>query len=214
MKKYRTRREKVLRRALAVAGLVAALSLTNAVNFLPRQAAMDIAEMQNMESPEILRNFYCDKLKIYRVARQLLMEDEHVMILCAVGWDPLMGWYDRDWCTLPTTGDEPVYAGIRSHMQGEDCVLYVFGRVDDDRVAKVEFVYGRAEDGGGETVLWELPQEAYFYENGERYFLMETDAFLDETEQGFRSAAVVSRDKDGNVLSESDVWAQHWGTAD
>ncbi len=214
MKKYRTRKEKTLRRICLIAVLLAALTVTNAINLLPRQAAMDIAEMQNMEEAELLRSFYNGKLKAYRFARQLLLEDEHALLLCAVAWDPLAGWYDRDWCTLPTTGDEPVYAGIRSHMQGGKCVTYVFGRVEDERVAKVEFVYGTAEDGGGDAVLWELPQEAYFREGGERYFLMETDAFLEEEGRGFRSATVVSRDGDGSVLSESDVWAQHWGSSE
>lgn len=214
MKRYRTRKEKVLRRALVLLVLIAALSLTNAVNFLPQQAAWDIAEMQNMERPEILRNFYCDKLKIYRVARQILMGDEHMMILCAVAWDPLMGWYDSDWCTMPIRGKEPVYAGVRSHMQGEDCVLHVFGRVDDKRVAQVEFVYGATDAGESDAVLWKVPEEAYFFEDGTRYFLAETDALLEPENRGFYSMRVVSRDKDGNALSESDVWAQHWGTAE
>lgn len=215
MKKYRTRKEKFFRLAGMTLLLAALLSVTNAMNFLPGQAVRDIAETQNISEPQVIRSFYTNKIKVYRSARQYLVEGKEGLMLCAVGWDLLMGWYDRDWCAVNTAGDEPVYLGYRGHQQGEDYVAHAFGRVDDEKVARIVF---RCRIGLEEIEYrtWEVPREAFFSENGRRYFLAETDAFNPKAQEDFslHSMEALVYDENGALISEAEVRWHDWGSGD
>lgn len=215
MKRYRTRKQKVLRLAVGIVALCLLLSLTNAVNFVPRQALRDTADTQNMTEPRVIRSFYDNKLKVYRLARQYLVEGKEGLMLCAVGWDPLLGWYDRDWCAVGTSKDVPVHMGYRAHTQGEGYAGYVFGRIDDAAVAEIVLRWRPGTGIEDDFRYWELPQEAFFKENGKRYLLWETVAvgenggdhrFIDEL-------TVLAYDKDGMPLYEEEIYWQSWGSA-
>ncbi len=213
MKKYRTRKEKFFRLAGMTLLLAVLLSVTNAMNFLPGQAIRDMAETQNISEPRVIRSFYTDKLKTYRFARQYLVEGKEGLMLCAVGYDLLMGWYDRDWCAVNTAGDDPVYLGYRGHGQGESYVAHAFGRVDDKSVARIVF---RCRMGVEEERYrnWEVPQEAFFSENGRRYFLAETDAFDQRAQEdlALHSMEALVYDESGKLLTEAEVRWHDWGS--
>lgn len=219
MKRYRTREEKVCRLAVAIAVILVLLSVTNAVNFLPRQALKDTAEMQNISQPQVICSFYNDQLKVYRVARQYFVEGEDALMLCAVGWEPLLGWYDRDWCVVGTCDDAPVYIGFRSHQQGEAYTSYVFGRVDDAAVAKVVLRWRPGTGIEDDFRFWELPQEAFFRGNGQRYLLWETDEVGLNREDGsghrfIDDLTALAYDESGTLLYENDVRWHSWGTSE
>lgn len=215
MKQYHSRKKKALRRTLVIVALVAALSLTNAVNFLPRQALRDIADTQNMTKPKVVRSFYDNKLKVYRFASQYFVESEEGLLLCAVGFSPLMGWYDRDWCAVGTRDSAPIHMGYRIHGQGETCTGYVFGRVDGAEVARVVLRWRPGTGIEDDFRYWELPQEAFFKDNGKCYLLWETveigdnggeSRFVDEL-------TVLAYDKDGVLLHEEEIYWQWWASA-
>ena len=221
-KRYRSRRKKALHRALLIAALVAALTLTNAMNFLPRQALDDIAQTQNISKPKVVSVFYDDKLKCYRFARQYLAEGEEGLMLCAIGWDPLMGWYDRDWCTVGTNDGNSLHIGYRGHQQGEAYSGYFFGRLDDEEIAHVALwlegdAVSRAVFGLEDTPL----ENAIFRgENGKRYLLCDLAA-LSALDAAFDKGAVQGHtitarafDKEGNLLAEEEVCWQDWGTSE
>ncbi len=222
MKKYRGRKEKALRRAAVIALLIAALCATNAVNFLPRQAVRDIADKQNLTEPEVIRSFYDNKLKVYRVARQYFVESEEGIMLCAVGFDPLMGWYDRDWCTVGTNDGNSLHIGYRGHQQGDAYSGYFFGRLDDEDIAHVAIWLE------GEAVSWAVfgvedtaLEDAIFRgENGKRYLLCDLAALsasgveVDREEMLYHTMTARAFDKEGNLLAEEEVHWHDWGTVD
>lgn len=222
MKKYRGRKEKALRRAAVIALLIAALCATNAVNFLPRQAVRDVADKQNLTEPEVIRSFYDNKLKVYRVARQYFVESGEGIMLCAVGFDPLMGWYDRDWCTVGTNDGNSLHIGYRGHQQGDAYSGYFFGRLDNEDIAHVAIWLE------GEAVSWAVfgvedtaLEDAIFRgENGKRYLLCDLAALsasgveVDREEVLYHTMTARAFDKEGNLLAEEEVHWHDWGTAD
>ena len=222
MKKYRGRKEKALRRAAVIALLIAVLCATNAVNFLPRQAVRDIADKQNLTEPEVIRSFYDNKLKVYRVARQYFAESREGIMLCAVGFDPLMGWYDRDWCTVGTNDGNSLHIGYRGHQQGDAYSGYFFGRLDNEDIAHVAIWLE------GEAVSWAVfgvedtaLEDAIFRgENGKRYLLCDLAALsasgveVDREEVLYHTMTARAFDKEGNLLAEEEVHWHDWGTAD
>lgn len=213
MKKYRSRKKKALLRALALAALVAALTLTNAMNFLPRQALRDIADTQNVTEPEVIRSFCDNKLKVYRSARQYLVEGREGLMLCAVGFDPLMGWYDRDWCTVGTNDGNGIHIGYRGHQQGEAYSGYFFGRLDDEAIASVKL---RWRDGEEDRWYEEtLDKEAFFRgENGKRYILWESPFQREEATQWLWHLTAYAYDAENGLLAEEEVHWQSWGSSD
>ena len=213
MKKYRSRKKKALLCALVLAALVAALTLTNAMNFLPRQALRDIADTQNVTEPEVIRSFYDNKLKVYRSARQYLVEGREGLMLCAVGFDPLMGWYDRDWCTVGTNDGNGIHIGYRGHQQGEAYSGYFFGRLDDEAIASVKLRWR----GGAEERWYEetLDKEAFFRgENGKRYILWESPFQGEEATQWLWHLTAYAYDAESGLLAEEEVHWQSWGSSD
>ena len=214
MKKYRTRKEKFFRLAGMTVFLAVLLSVTNAMNFLPRQAVRDVAETQNISEPRVIRSFYTDKLKTYRFARQYLVEGKEGLMLCAVGYGLLVGWYDRDWAEVGTGGEEPVHIGYRGHQQGEDLACYVFGRVEDESVARIVLRWRPGTGIEGDFRFWELPEEAFFRENGRRYILLETEEV--GTSNGERrfidDLTALAYDENGTLLSEAEVRWHSWGS--
>ena len=213
MKKYRSRKKKALLRALVLAALIAALTLSNAMNFLPRQALRDIADTQNVTEPEVIRSFYDDKLKVYRSARQYLVEGREGLMLCTVGFDPLMGWYDRDWCTVGTNDGNSIHIGYRGHQQGEAYSGYFFGRLDDEKIASVKL---RWKDGEEERWYEEtLSKEAFFRgENGKRYILWESPFQREEATQWLWHLTAYAYDEENDLLAEEEVHWQSWGSAE
>ncbi len=213
MKKYRSRKKKALLRALVLAALIAALTLSNAMNFLPRQALRDIADTQNVTEPEVIRSFYDDKLKVYRSARQYLVEGREGLMLCTVGFDPLMGWYDRDWCTVGTNDGNSIHIGYRGHQQGEAYSGYFFGRLDDEKIASVKL---RWKDGEEERWYEEtLSKEAFFRgENGKRYILWESPFQREEATQWLWHLTAYAYDAENDLLAEEEVHWQSWGSAE
>ena len=222
MKPYRSRKKKALHRALILAALILALSLTNAMNFLPRQALGDIMDKQNVSEMEVVRSFYDNKLKVYRCARQYLVEGKEAVVLCAVGFDPLMGWYDRDWCAVGTSDGNGLHIGYRGHQQGDAYSGYFFGRLDDEDIAHVAIWLE------GEAVSWAVfgvedtaLEDAIFRgENGKRYLLCDLAALsasgveVDREEMLYHNMTARAFDKDGKLLAEEEVHWHDWGTSD
>lgn len=210
-KRYRSRKKKALLRGLLLVVLVTVLSLTNAVSFLPQQAAYRIAEIQNVAQPRILRSFYDHKLKVYRFARQYLMEGEEALILCAVGWDPFSGWYDRDWSAVRTQDGNGFHVGYRGHQQGNAYSGYFYGRLDDERMSLVKLRWKDAE-----KERWyeeELYEDAFFQGgNGKRYLLKESSFGAEDT-RWFQHMTAYAYDETGVLLAEEKVFWQEWGSA-
>ena len=221
-KRYRSRKKKALLRGLMLAVLVTALSLSNAMNLLPRQALRDIADMQNLTDVEVIRGFYDNKLKAYRRARQYLVEGREGLMLCAVGWDPLMGWYDRDWCAVGTNDGNSLHIAFRGHGQGETYSGYFFGRLDDENIAHVGIW------PEGEAVSWavfgveDTPLETAIFrgENGKRYLLCDLSALsacgveIDREDVQYHGMTARAFDKEGNLLAEEEIHWQDWGTVE
>lgn len=222
MSKYRTRKEKAFRRAAVIALLIAALCATNAVNFLPRQAVRDAADSQNMGEFTVIRSFYDGKLRCYRMARQYMVESADALLLCAVGWDFFMGWYDRDWCAVGTGDGNGLHIGYRGHQQGDAYSGYFFGRLDDEDIAHVELwlegdAVSQAVFGAEDTAL----EDAIFRgENGKRYLLCDLAALsasgaeVDWEEVPYHTMTARAFDKDGKLLAEEEVHWHEWGTSD
>ena len=222
MRKYRSRKEKALRRAAVIALLIAALCATNAMNFLPRQAVRDAADSQNMGEFTVIRSFYDGKLRCYRMARQYMVESADALLLCAVGFDPLMGWYDRDCCAVSTDDGNGIHIGYRGHQQGETYSGYFFGRLDDEDIAHVAIWLE------GEAVSWAVfgvedtaLEDAIFRgENGKRYLLCDLAALsasgveVDREEMLYHNMTARAFDKDGKLLAEEEVHWHDWGTSD
>ena len=222
MRKYRSRKEKALRRAAVIALLIAALCATNAMNFLPRQAVRDAADSQNMGEFTVIRSFYDGKLRCYRMARQYMVESADALLLCAVGFDPLVGWYDRDWCAVGTSDGNGLHIGYRGHQQGDAYSGYFFGRLDDEDIAHVAIWLE------GEAVSWvvfgvedtALEDAIFRGENGKRYLLCDLAALsasgveVDREEMLYHNMTARAFDKDGKLLAEEEVHWQSWGSSD
>lgn len=212
--RYRGRKKKALQRALLIAVLVTMLVLTNAVNFLPGQAMQDIADMQNIAELEVIRGFYDNKLKTYRFARQYLVEGDRAVMLCTVGFSPLMGWYDRDWSTVGTNDGNSLHLAYRGHQQGEAYSGYFFGRLDDEKIASVKL---RWRDGESEDERWceeTFANDAFFRgENGKRYLLYEAP-FGAEDARWMQEVTACAYDHAGTLLTEEEVIWYDWGTSE
>ena len=214
MRKYRSRKEKALRRAAVIALLIAALCATNAMNFLPRQAVRDAADSQNMGEFTVIRSFYDGKLRCYRMARQYMVESADALLLCAVGFDPLMGWYDRDWCAVGTSDGNGLHIGYRGHQQGDAYSGYFFGRLDDEAIASVKLRWRDGESGEERWYEETVSKDGFFWgENEKRYILWETPFEEEETRWLWHMTAY-GYDAAGKLLAEEEVHWHDWGTSD
>lgn len=213
-KRYRSRKKKALIRVLLLVALVTVLTLTNAVNFLPRQAVRDIGDMQNVGEVEMIRSFYDEKLKCYRFARQYLAEGDDALMLCAVGFSPLMGWYDRDWCAVGTDDGNGIHIGYRGHQQGKAYSGYFFGSLDDEKITRIKLRWKDAGENDGER--WcekSLGEDTFFRgENGKRYVLCEADSFDATNTRWFQGMTAYAYDEAGQLLAEEEVRWHDWGT--
>lgn len=221
--KILTRKRTALRRLGQLFTVVVIVGLYSGANLGPRQAVGNIAQRLDMEeNKEFIECVYDPALPETKTALRYLVDNGQAMMLCTVKWDLFMGWYDWDWCKVETWEDAPLHAGLLSHTKNGQSLHYLFGRIDDERIAEVSLFFDRfsytEEDGtliGKARSGISVPKDAIFRaENGERYVLTSvTDALPMDPYNTVRYQEIhlLGYDRSGAVVADEEVHWTSWG---
>lgn len=219
MKKCYTRKQRALRRLALAVLLLAALNLLGVVNSLPAQAARDAAAEVNLTKPQVIYRYHSDALPIYRFAVQELIEGENGIVLCSLEFHPLLGWGVWDRCAAAIRRGETMALGWRYHGQGEAESARLFGRVDDERIARIVLRWRPGTGIEDDFRYWEMPEEAFFRLDGRRYVLCDALAVgsaeinANGADHRFLSElTALGYDAAGTLLAETTVDSIWWYT--
>lgn len=108
-----------------------------------------------------------------------LTGNERAVLFSGISLEPL-GWSEDDGLVLDCTKGLPLYAGWRGTGDGGRVyILYVFGRVDDPDIARLEVQvqYEEWETPGGArhtALTWRSGREDWMERDGRYYFLFRT----------------------------------------
>lgn len=171
MKKSHTRKQRALRRLALAVLLLAALNMTGAVNFLPRQAMREQVEKWNLTEARVIKYCYNNAMPARRYARQYLVAGQEGIALFSVGAEPLRGWWVTAGQAVPLRDGEPLTLAYSCQAQGVAYAAQVFGRVDDERIVRIVLRWRPGTGIEDDFRYWELPQEAFFRVDGKRYVL-------------------------------------------
>lgn len=188
MKKSHTRKRLALRR-LALALLILTLAnVTGTVHSLPRQAMEELIQRFNLTDTRVLKEFYNDAMP-RRYARQYLVTGQEGIMLCSVGFDAVYGWQHTRGCAVPFDSGETLTLVYSCQAQGMAYSAQVFGRVEDERIARIVLRWRPGTGSENDFRYWEMPQDAFFYEDGQRY------VFCDAPEVGMSDELLASEDR-------------------
>ncbi|MGI6028026.1 MAG: hypothetical protein ACOX81_01280 [Candidatus Heteroscillospira sp.] len=183
-KRTYTRRGKAFRRLSFLLILLLLGHITGVYYVLPSQALHSLVRREAVGDVDIVRTLYDPELRGTPLMRYYLCENDDVLMLGGTRFYFSMGWQYDFAATASMAGDAPVKAGGQSFSRdGEDKALYVFGRVDDPRAARVtvetEYYIRYGGDIRQDSELYplsvEIPAGAYTEHEGKTYFLYRAD---------------------------------------
>lgn len=219
-KKCPDRRRKALRRCAWLAAVLLLLSVTKLYAPLPGMAVAEAADVCDLEGPEVVDWFYDGTLPITRFSLHALVDGERSMMLTAVSFNPLAGgWYCRTYSEAEAWDDSGLYAGVYQHSQDEKNVGYLFGRIDDPRIASVELtervqavlVPESGLDPDEEVTLpVELKADPIVERNGGRYLLAEME--MREEPYYTRGFQLTGYDANGRPVVTIEPHWRYWHT--
>lgn len=210
-RKLSTRKRTVLRRCGWLAAAVVLASVTGLYRFLPIQAVRVMADLKDIQHPQVVERFYDGSIPVTRFALHYLVDGDDAMMLCTAGYHPLIGWYDRGWCKAETWDGGPLYGGIYTHSQGGEGMAWLFGRVDDGTIQSLT-LERTVEPLKGEpyTEVWSIPRGDLFEKNGKRYILMKLDGAEWEKEQESRITWRLTGRAGGGQIVTAELARQSW----
>lgn len=150
----------------------------------------------------------------------LLSANHRAVLMGTVRHQWWTGWQAEGALALDCTGGESIYTGWwqvagesigpATEMEGGSLAvgtdtwgerLYLFGRVDDERIERLRF---RGEDWQGQAPEAETGREEWFYQNGRTYFLLELEA----PEPGNEHFQAVGLDREGQEVARGGLGAE------
>lgn len=211
-KRMRPRNWTAFRRVLIA---LAALFLVN--HFLltgllfPIQAIRRCEERAGTGRTAVVRRDWAPE--IYKTGLIYLTENETVTMLSAARLS-LYGWTEVYGVPVDCTGEGPIHGGWWSFVRLEKAGrFYVFGRVDDPEIARLEVYFMRPDDPQGEERIGRVhgnygvrrEDSGWMEKDGQSYFLFETNLVdWSEYPTGLRVVAV-GYDEDRNVVARTDL---------
>ncbi|WP_295751355.1 hypothetical protein [uncultured Oscillibacter sp.] len=211
-KRMRPRNRTAFRRVLIA---LAALFLVN--HFLmtgllfPIQAIRRCEERAGTGRTAVVRRDWAPE--IYKTGLIYLTENETVTMLSAARLS-LYGWTEVYGVPVDCTGEGPIHGGWWSFVRLEKAGrFYVFGRVDDPEIARLEVYFMRPGDPQGEERIGRVhgnfgvrrEDSGWMEKDGQSYFLFETNLVdWSEYPTGLRVVAV-GYDEERNVVARTDL---------
>lgn len=214
LKKAPTRKQTALRRCATLAAVVVLASVTRIYNFLPIQAVRVMADINDMQHPEVVKRFHDGSLPVTRFALYYLVEDGDALMLCATGYHPLAGWYDRAWAKAETWDDAPLHGGIYTHTQGDKQSAWVYGRIENDAIKRVTLcrVMETEVENDFDFAYFPVPEEDVFERNGKRYILTQLHDFR-EGSAGWTTYSLLGETYGPeSSLPECEIDCRSWST--
>lgn len=109
-----------------------------------------------------------------------LSSNEHALLLIGT-YSTLSGWSCRDRDAVDCSEAAPLYGGTLRLSDGavED-VVYAYGQVNDAAIDKIQlsFCFAANETAPTETHIYLTDAEDWHEHNGQRYFLLRSDALM------------------------------------
>ena len=210
-RKLSTRKRTALRRCGWLVAVVVLASVTGLYRFLPIQAVWVMADLKDIQHPQVVERFYDGSIPVTRFALHYLVDGDDAMMLCTAGYHPLIGWYDRGWCKAETWNGEPLHGGIYTHSQGGEGMAWLFGRVDDGAIQSLTLERTvEPLEGEAYTEVWSIPREDLLEKNGKRYILMKLDGAAGEKEQESRITWRLTGRAGGGQIVTAELARQSW----
>lgn len=207
-----TRKRIALRRCGWLAALVVLASVTGIYRFLPIQAVYMMADLIDIQHPQVVERFYDGSLPVTRFAAHYLVDGDDAMMLCVAGYHPLIGWYDRAWAKAETWDDAALHGGIYIHSQGDKRVCWLYGRVDNDTIQRLTLERTvKHHEEEGYTEAWNIPTEDIFEKGGKRYILMKLD--MESMWDVGNTVHLIGYTSGGQIVKSSEIQARSWSTA-
>lgn len=168
-KRLSSRKRRALRRVLTAA---AALFLANRIFLVgllfPIQAVRRCEERENTGRTAVVYRDWDPE--IYKTGLVYLTENEKVTLLSAVRLS-LYGWVEVYGVPLDCTEPAPIHGGWWTlYRKGEPSRFYVFGRIDDPDIDRLNILW--TIEGDGDSDMWVVSDSGEWMErDGRRYFL-------------------------------------------
>lgn len=210
--KYRSRREKAIRRAALLLALVLACLVLGNYNLSPRGGIRASEEVVHLGRTEVVRSIGSLGLKGSGLSRGYLCANENGMLFALIRYYWAYGWADYGFAALDCSGPEEVHGAtysVSKRREGEDnWRWFTFGRIDEADGALL-----RAEMGGyDETgLVWlaaqtvDIPRSQWIQKDGRTYFLQELPRYEPEEGRAYRRVRLTLLDEAGNILYQDMV---------
>lgn len=157
---------------LALAFLLLANRLLGVCLLLPIQAAHRSAELQGIGRTRLVERHWEPELRATGLL--YLMENENALLVTDTHFG-LLGWETERGSAVDCTGDAPLYVGQYHTACEGGTVNYIFGRVDDPDIQRLEFEIHSGENGENTSCLTSARSE--WMTNGKyTYFLVRQGA--------------------------------------
>lgn len=210
MKRVHTRKYTALWCCGAALLTAVLLGVTGIYRFLPSQGVALTADCADIEEPRAVKWFYDPVLPCTRLGPYVLVDGERAMMLCRTDFSLAEGWQSGAWCRVETWDGTGMYAGVYSHSQGETRVTYLFGRVDDPAVRRLELERVAADQvESPRTQTQAVMSEAVFEQDGQRYFLLKLEEVSDWPWEWTRYR-VNGWSDDGRLVQSAEAVVQSW----
>lgn len=206
-KKQLTRKRRALRRSILLVAVIALLTITDLYYFFPMQAVKVMADMKDVEQPVVVKRLYGTELPRNGYTMRYLIDGEQAVMLCTVGYNPFMGWYDGAYSHVEKEKGRTLHAGLETYQKADTVEQYLFGRIDDPEITQLVLLF-RVHIDWEQEYDWQMvtiPKEDLFEKDGKHYFLSQKDiGFVDG---GWWEFELHGLNEQGSVIETAEV---HW----
>lgn len=210
--KYRSRREKAVRRLALLLALVLVCLLLGNYNLSPRGGIRASEELVHLGPTEVVYPIGSLGLKGTGLSRGYLCANENGMLFALTRFYWAYGWMDYGFAVLDCSGPEGVHGGeysIYKRREGEDnWRWFVFGRIDAKGGALLQAEMGGYDETGE---IWvtadrvDIPRSQWLQRDGHTYFLQELPQYAAEEGRAYRRVRLTLTDEAGNILYQDLV---------
>lgn len=170
-----SRRRRTLRRLLVAAAAVFLVNRIFLIGLLfPIQAIRHFEERQGTGRTAVVCRDWAPE--VFKTGLVYLTENENVTMLSGARLT-LYGWMDTFGMSVDCSEEAPVHGGWLAWSKGEqNSILYVFGRVDDPAIARLEVRLQYTDWKGEEhtALTWNSERADRMEKDGRYYFLFQT----------------------------------------
>ena len=213
----RSRKRTALRRIAVMAVVLFVINYFMHIGLLlPRQAIHEVEERNGTGWTRTVDRMWVPE--IHKTHLAYLTQSENVLLFSSA-YLTILGWMPGFGSALDCRGGEPLYAGYSQMSRDETEVRFLFGRVDDPEIKRIDIVL-HAEEYDSHSYAVDGREVRRFTDvelleqSGRRYFLVKDDGAWDYDRDNRPRPWAVCYNAAGEEICRLDISRQnfsYWG---